>query len=180
MTLSGEERADTECEICPSCGGLFALNDGPTHAYLSASAGCWAAFNESMALHYSDIAYWPAHQVLTDAYALQHSHGKNTRAQRSASLHLIALYAQCELGFPNELVVDLRRAVAAERVQLNFEDWPIATVSIRDVDVAEGPQRHVDSAHDFGRRVCRDWQAHHPAAQAFCRKHLGGAVTVRE
>ena len=170
----------TETSVCPGCGAEFpplpgsiqGPTQGPTHAYLSASAACWACFNQSMALHYGDRAYWPAHQMLTDAYALQHSQGPDPRARRSAVLHLVALYAQCALELPHERIVPLRRAIAAQRIETELRPWPRARLSIRDVVTGDGPQAHLDSVRAFGKGVAADWQAHHAFADALCRQVL--------
>ena len=160
-------------EPCVGCAGVFVPRDGPTHAYLTTSAACWACFNESLALHYGDATYWPAHQILTDAYALQHSARDDPRARRSAVLHLVALYAQCELNLPREHVVDIRRAMAAKKIEIGFENWPAPTTSINQVDITHGPDAHLESAYDYGRTVCNDWHAHHGVAQRFCDSLLG-------
>ncbi len=157
---------------CPGCGADFAPSPGPTHAYLSASAGCWACFNQSLALHYSDVAYWPAHQMLTDAYALQHSQGPDPRARRSAILHLTALYAQCALELPHGRIVPLRRALAAARIDDALSIWPRASVSIRDVATGDGPEAHLSSVVTYGKAVAADWHAHHAFADELCRRFL--------
>ena len=161
-----------ETSDCPGCGAGFAPVPGPTHAYLSASAACWACFNESMALHYGDRAYWPAHQMLTDAYALQHSQGPDPRARRSAVLHLVALYAQCALALPHDRIVPLRRAIAAQRIETELSPWPSASLSIRDVATQDGPEAHLTSVLAFGKAVTADWRAHHAFAETLCRRFL--------
>jgi len=46
--------------------------DGPAHAYMLSSPGCWAAYGELLAREYSDSAYRRLHRLSVDAYALQH------------------------------------------------------------------------------------------------------------
>lgn len=154
----------TQSDPCPGCGSPFPPETGPVHAYLAVSPACWACFNASMVLHYSDVTYWPAHQVLTDAYALQHSSGDDPRARRSAALHLVALFAQCQLGLPHDRIAALRKAIAAESIQYTFRPWPAATASIRHVVLDQGPRRHLESAAAFGRAVLADWRDHHAFA----------------
>ncbi len=155
-------------EHCPGCTAVLAPITGPLHKYLTASAACWACFNESLALHYEDIAYWRAHQILTDAYCLQHSAGDDPRARRSAVLHFVALYAQCNLDLPEDRVVELRRAVAARRLDTAFESWPRPTTSILAVDITHGPVAHLETANVYGRAVCEDWRHHHAMARRLC------------
>ncbi len=168
--------------VCLGCGAPFAPSTGPTHLYMSASPACWACFNASMALHYSDPRFWPAHQMLTDAYALQHSQGPDPRARRSAVLHLVALHAQCARDLPHDRVVALRQAIAAERLASErfaaerfgepFSPWPRASVTIRDVSTEDGPGAHLESVLAFGRDVHADWRPHHDFAEGLCARFL--------
>ena len=125
-----------------------------------------------MALHYADVAFWPAHDMLVDAYALQHSRGPDPRARRSAVLHLVALYAQCELGLPHDRIIALRRVVAAEGIDDELSPWPMASVVISMVATGEGPKAHLASVEEFGRGVSRDWREHHAFADGVCQRFL--------
>lgn len=48
---------------CFSCGGLFPDIDGPTHRYMTSSAGCWSVYGEVLAREYSN----PADVAKTDS-----------------------------------------------------------------------------------------------------------------
>lgn len=43
---------------CVSCGGNFPDIDGPVHAYMDSSPGCWAVYGEVLAREYSDPSYF--------------------------------------------------------------------------------------------------------------------------
>jgi len=57
---------------CFGCGGLFPDVSGPTHRYMEATPGCWAAYGEVLARQYVDAGYATAGQMTVDAYAVQH------------------------------------------------------------------------------------------------------------
>ncbi|MCK8484206.1 DUF5946 family protein [Aliiroseovarius sp. S2029] len=151
---------------CPGCKGRFAKTDGPMHDYLSVSAGCWARFGQALALQYSDHRYWRAHQLLTDAYALQHSRNGDPRAIRSAHVHLAALYAQIVLGQSEARVIALRRTLSKRDFKWS-QPWPVPSVSIADVDLA-GPDRHFASVKKLALGVLSDWSGFEGLAKRLC------------
>ena len=154
--------------ICPGCGDRFPVMDGPIHAYLAVSPGCWAQVGESLALHYSDHRYWPAHQLLTDTYALQHSQGNDRRSSRSVHVHLAALYAQLRLDQAEARVIALRGALAEFDFNPLSQDWPEPSTSINTVDRSE-PELHLSTVRDYARAVLDDWSPFHGLAEKLCR-----------
>lgn len=163
--ISGTDLVATE--PCPGCEGRFPSLDGPTHTHLTVSAGCWSRFGQALALHFSDHRYWPAHQLLTNAYSLQHSRGGDRRALRSVHVHLGALYAQLRLGQPEARVIAMRRALS----ELDFDElshsWPAPSSSISDIEMSE-PGRHLVTVERFARAVLFDWSDHHALARKLC------------
>ncbi|MBO6923107.1 MAG: hypothetical protein JJ859_12890 [Roseicyclus sp.] len=158
----------TNMSVCPGCLGRFADIEGPVHAYLKGSAECWARFGQALALQYSDHRYWPAHQLLTDAYSLQHSLGDDLRARRSARIHLAALYAQIHLGQSEARLVALRKALSDPSLADLPTVWPVPSVSIAEIDISE-PARHLHSVERFARAVLSDWSDHHSIAAQLCK-----------
>jgi Family of unknown function (DUF5946) len=117
---------------CPGCGALFpAIDDGPTHPYIGASAGCWALFAalssgaepdpELIATTRVTVDVSPAtpdgetsryRTLLVDAYAAQHHGDDSAPAIHSVGVHLIALYGVLAGSVPVERVLWLRRHVS--------------------------------------------------------------------
>lgn len=159
---------------CPVCGFEAPETDGPVHAYLTHSPECWARFNDSMALHYSDIAYWSAHQLLVDAYALQHSPGSDRRAIQSAGLHLAALVHAFEnTPVRDDEAVRVRKGLSGRDDLFELvEPYPTASMTIGSVVTDEGPEAHLVSVQAYARAVYEDWAAHRPVA----RKLIAGAI----
>ncbi len=84
----------TGLALCPSCGALCADVDGPTHPYMVAPAGCWAAFGALQADEMARFGYPPVHGLIVDAYAASHGgDGSARRDRQSVCIHLIALCA---------------------------------------------------------------------------------------
>ena len=82
-------------ERCFGCGGLFPAADGPTHAYMLSSAGCWAAYGKVLVREYADpLLFAASHRLTVDAYAVQHpGNADDRRAVQSVWLHFAALDA---------------------------------------------------------------------------------------
>lgn len=154
--------------VCKGCAGSFPEIDGPVHDYLTVSAGCWARFGQSLAMHYSDHHYWPAHQLLTDAYVLQHSRGSDRHSIRSVHVHLAALYAQLCLGHAEPRIIALRRALAEFDFKPLSTTWPVPGRSIETVDLASSEQ-HLATVRDYAWRVLKDWEPFHDLAERLCR-----------
>jgi hypothetical protein len=76
---------------CPGCSGEFVPLDGPTHAYMESSPGCWRVFGELVAADYSSVERMAFHQVIVDAYAAQHPGNGDRRQVQSVGLHLMTL-----------------------------------------------------------------------------------------
>ena len=103
---------------CPGCGALVPKVGGPTHRYIGASAGCWAAFGEVSEKEYGDFRYARVHGLTVDAYCAQHRGEPTPQAVRSVAVHLVGLYLQMERALlPEELYAVHKRvsSIAKER-----------------------------------------------------------------
>ncbi|TAH48627.1 MAG: hypothetical protein EYC68_20175 [Chloroflexota bacterium] len=143
----------------------------PTHAYIGATAGCWALYNELHAKQYTGFGALTPIRVI-DAYAVQH-HGKTERrAIQSVNAHLVALYLQLEKGYKGEQV-----NVALQRV-LKFADefvWlepptPNGTLTIADVLRAETSEEQANAIENYARDIWRAWKVHRAAVVKWVAK----------
>src|SRR5687768_12382269 len=87
---------------CAGCGALVPDSDGPTHAYIGASPGCWAVFGEVTAREYGDYRYASTHRFTVDVYAAQHPGPPERRSIQSVAVHLISLHLALEKGMASE------------------------------------------------------------------------------
>ena len=156
-------------ERCPGCGIDLPDIEGSVHAYMAVSPACWDMFNKSMVLHYEQAAYWPSHQTLVDAYALQHSPGPDARARQSTAVHIAALCARIENGATDRQLIRLRKSLAhADFVELVP---PPPTTWITDVSISDVAS-HAADVTAYAHTVWHDWSVHHDQARKWVAQGL--------
>ena len=159
-----------QLDICSDCGGAFPPVDGDTHAYLGASAGCWAAFNEVLAREFQDAEYFAVHRLTVDAYTTQHP-GDQTdrRAMQSVNIHLAALCAlieqDCDFAFVPRLLKTLANKHGASFSPLPAPALESYKLTVKDVLKAENAQQHGEIVRDWAANVWRAWAPHHQIAR---------------
>lgn len=80
---------------CPDCGGRFPELDGPTHAYVGGSAGCWAAFG-ALGGRELQLGILGPDRLSVHAYMVQHPGEPGRRQAQSVGIHLMVLGAVLE------------------------------------------------------------------------------------
>ena len=80
---------------CPDCGGQFPAVDGPTHAYVGGSAGCWAAFG-ALGGRELQLGILGPDRLSVHAYMAQHPGDRGRRQAQSVGIHLMVLCAVLE------------------------------------------------------------------------------------
>ena len=101
MEATAADRAsEGALAVCPGCGLVLAVGDGPAHPYIGASAACWALFGELLAREYGDPRYRRVHRTTVDAYAAQHPGVPERRTVQSVSVHLAGLLLVLDEGVP--------------------------------------------------------------------------------
>ena len=150
-------------EICPGCGAIFPASDGPTHAYIGSSAGCWAIFDEVVAREYSDFRYGSIHQMTVDTYAVQHPGEPSRKSSQSVALHLISLYLQLERGYDPERARGALKRAADSGKDYTWLDPParIGELTILDVYGAQTPKEHHNLVEEWARSVWESWSLYH-------------------
>jgi hypothetical protein len=149
---------------CPGCGLIRPPAEGPTHAYIGASAGCWALFTEVSAREYGDPERWAVHPLTVDAYAVQHPGTPSRRAIQSVGVHLITLCLVLERDLPLEKASRIR-AAAADRLASGMT-WleppePSAASTIADVAAAADAAGHRAAVRSWAQEVWVSWAPHH-------------------
>ena len=163
-------------ERCPGCGVELAPIDGPTHAYIGASPACWARFGELLAREFGDPAYFRAHQLTVDAYAVQHPGRPERRAIQSVGLHLMTLCAVIERGLdPTDGPVLHQRIVG--RPGFRWLEPPTFAGRMTAVDVLAATDA---GAHEELVRAWADdswdaWEAHHGQVREWLDLALAGS-----
>ena len=150
--------------ICNGCGGQFPETNGPTHAYLESTPGCWACYGEVLAREYSDPRYRSAHRLTVDTYAVQHPGQPSPQSIRSVALHLISLCAIFENGADLSAADKIIQQAAKNKDRFEWLPPPPSrgTLTIADVHLARDAQAHVQSVHEWASSAWTAWAAHHP------------------
>ena len=146
---------------CPGCGLIAEPAEGPTHPYIGASPGCWAAFGALTLQPYGAVA---SGQLLADAYAVQHPGVAERRAVQSVCVHLILLCATLERGWPPERAVMLRR-LAIDRLAYQWS-WldpqlPLGTLTIAHVIEASDDNDRGQRLRTWAEDVWDAYSPHH-------------------
>ena len=112
---------------CVGCRGRVPVVEGPTHAYMQASPGCWQLYGElgatAMAAQVVPEAAW----YHVDCYAVQHPGGAqdDRRQRQSVAAPLNSLCLLHEFGQPPQQA-PARRSRISQRVlaRVGLPDWP--------------------------------------------------------
>lgn len=162
-----------ELVACVGCGGAVPDVEGPTHAYMLASPGCWELYGRwaaERAWSAQTAAVIAAHHV--DCYAVQHPGGAESdrRQRQSIAVHLISLCRLLEFDQPvQEASRSRARTSQTVLTALSLADWPLldppeslGTTTIADLARVAGDgraagvararrARHRDRPHGRGR-----------------------------
>jgi hypothetical protein len=148
---------------CIGCQALVPDFDGPTHAYIGASPGCWRVYGEVLAREYGEYAYPDCHRLTVDAYAAQHPGVPSRRSIQSVAVHLIWLHLVIERGLTSSAATRLMKPAVQRAHEFAWLDPPsfAGGVTILDVAAAEGLEAHEAMVGRWAESVWSAWRAHH-------------------
>lgn len=149
---------------CPGCGLIHPPADGPTHATMGASPGCWSLFSEVMGREYADPERWPVHALSVDAYGAQHPGPPSTKAARVLGAHLMGLALVIERGLPVERGARMRKTIVDRLGDgLTWLQPPAipAELTIAHVAGATDAADHRERVRAWAVDVWRTWTPHH-------------------
>jgi len=154
--------ASADIAICPGCGSALAPVIGPTHAYMTSSPACWAAFNTVMAREYSDPGLMAVHRLSVDAWAVQHPGDGSRRAIQSVGLHLARLMVQIESGLEGEQANAAMLRFAARKATLpELPPREHYAITVASVVGAEESNAHRTAVRRWANAVWLDWADQH-------------------
>lgn len=154
-------------DLCPGCGSRLPTVDGPTHAYMTSSPACWAAFGEVMAREFQNPDLLPIHRLSVDAWAIQHPGDGSRRAIQSVGLHLARLMTQLDEGLEGEAANARMLSFAARKSELPELTPPSRwSMTVAEVAPALDPGEHAAAVRAWAEAVWDD-MAHH---QQFIRR----------
>jgi hypothetical protein len=152
---------------CPDCRALVPDVEGPVHAYIGGSAGCWVAWGELQARAYGDPALAAVMPLAVDAYAAQHHGVEGRRQAQSVWVHLVSLCLVLERGWaPVEGIRAKQRLLERDPVFVWLfppdDPGPVTVLdaaAVSGVDAADAVRRWAASVWDA-------WRLHQPAIRA--------------
>ena len=151
-----------EVQTCAGCGSRLPAVDGPTHAYMTSSPACWAAFNAVMAREYSDPALMPVHRLSVDAWAVQHPGDGSRRAIQSVGLHLARLMVQIEAGLEGDRAHRAMLGFAVRKADLpELPPRAAYAVTVADVVGAAGREAHQAAVRRWAESALDAWADQH-------------------
>ena len=153
---------------------LPARPGAPTHAYIGASAECWALFGELLAREFQDPDYFGVHQLTVDAYAVQHPGSPERRSIQSVGLHLMTLCLIVEDGAdPADGPALHKRFV--RRVEFTWLEppRPNGRLTVADTVGSRTPDEHAEAVMAWGRDVWDAWAPHHATVRGWIEQSLG-------
>lgn len=159
-----------DVERCPGCGIVLPVVIGVGHTYMLGSPSCWRGYGGLLAAQYADQRRMAFHQLVVDAYAVQHPGGSLPQQVQSVGIHLMTLALVLEDGAGPESGPSLHRAMVMRPVfhpltrpdsvgELTFDHVPLGgSVSLT--------QR---SAYEWARSAWEAWAAHHETVDQWLR-----------
>jgi hypothetical protein len=155
---------------CPGCGLLLPVQDGPTHAYIGASAACWALYGRALERSYSDPSCRDVLQLVVDAYACQHPGEPGRRSAQSVAIHLMTLCLVLEDGADPREGPRLHRRMV-DRPTFTWLTPPAqrGERTVRDLLAADA---YDGAAWAWARDVWLAWAPHHATVRAWLAASL--------
>ena len=153
---------------CPGCGVRLPNAGGPTHRYIEASPGCWAAYGEVLAREYASPSHFAVHRLTVDAYAVQHPGRPSPQSAQSVAVHLLSLYAVLERGMVPEAATRLiGRAVEAGPYPWLAPPASRGAVTVADVVPAVSAEAHARAVRAWAEGAWGAWRDQHRQVQAW-------------
>lgn len=149
---------------------------GPTHPYMTSTPACWARYGDLLAAQYSAAARMAFHQVVVDAYAVQHPGGDDPRAIQSVGIHVMTLCLFLERGTDPSLGTSLHRRMVERPVFHRLQPPPSrGRLTVVDVPLDGDPGAARVAAYAWAADVWSAWAAHHQTVREWVDKSgLGG------
>lgn len=161
-----DERDEAKLEAwCSECGAQVEGRD----------AGCEALFNELGARDFSDPRYGATHELLVDAYCLQHPE-RYCHSAKSYAAHLTRMCCGIERGGKREIYAAIPRWLSGpakiERPETLAQRGTRTIATIADLRGAQTPEEYAKLVREWAANV---WQAYAPQ-QEIARRWLDAAL----
>ena len=155
----------TPLAACPGCGAPVPDVSGPTHAYIGASPGCWAAWGALQARSFEQPGIAAVQPLAVDVYAVQHPGAAERRAIQSVWVHLVSLCLILERGRTAADGIRAKQRLLAGPRTFSRLEAPTTRYAITVLDVAAvaDPDAVPATVRRWAGVTWEAWRAHHPA-----------------
>lgn len=171
----GNAENDKRFEPCPGCRAVLPARTGPTHPYMLSSAACWANSRSILASSYEHPERRPVHQLVVDAFAVQHPGAPGRREAQSVGLHLMTLCMMLEEGADPKQGPALHKRMI-ERPVFRWLEPPVDRGSVTATDVAGATDAagHVDAVRRWAQSAWEAWEPHHATVRDWIARGRSG------
>ena len=147
---------------CPDCGARFPALDGPTHAYVGASAECWAAFGE-LSMSELELGIAGPARLSPHVYMVQHPGAEGRREAQSVGVHLMVLGSVLERGLATPAAVAAINGWLRGHPDVPWLEPPSppATRTIQDLPAQADRATHEAAVRAWAEAVWASWSAKH-------------------
>ena len=155
--------------VCTPCGARVEDSTMPAHAYVPASAGCWALFGSVQADEMMRFGYPPAHSIVVDAYMASHpGDGTDRREAQSLVVHLVGLCGLLERGWDGvRSRAALRTVVGHKELLPVLDPWPTPSpLNITSMVGARDLEDYDQRARTWAAQVWNAWACEHDTIRA--------------
>lgn len=136
------------------------------------NAGCEALFNELGARDFSDTRYGATHELLVDAYCLQHP-ARYCGSAKSYAAHLTRMCCGIEHGGKRETYAAIPRWLSGPaKIERPATLPQRGSMTIPDLRRAQSPEEHAKLVREWAANV---WQAYAPQHET-ARRWLSAAL----
>jgi uncharacterized protein DUF5946 len=171
--------AEPDPTVCPGCGLVLDVYQGPTHAYVGASPACWQLYGQMTSLSWGPADGLPLGRLVVDTYRVQHPGRPQVRAVQSVAVHLMGLCMVLERGEEPQVVVIRDRKPVRRTLDLHWLDppRPNGTLTVLGPLRADGPHDHATRVEAWARDVWAAWELHHETVRAWLDLASEGAAS---
>jgi hypothetical protein len=159
----GHAMSEPGTVACFGCGAVVPDIEGPTHRYLGAPAGCWAAFNEIMAKEFGEYVYPECHRLTVDTYAVQHPGTPSPQTIQSVGGHLVSLHLVLERGLDSKKATRALGRVVDRSAAFVWLEPPTSPgwLTVLGVSDARDLEEHQQRVRLWAESAWEGWSAHH-------------------
>jgi Family of unknown function (DUF5946) len=156
---------------CMGCQALFPDMEGPTHAYMQSTPGCWASYGLVLAREYGDPGCFAVHRLTVDAYAVQHPGVPGRQSIQSVGVHLVRLCLLLEQGLPAERANQAMLQAVRHKSQYHWLEPPasLGPLTVADVEAVSGVEQHVAVVRRWAAQMWDVWSPHHTTVRAWAK-----------